>query len=75
MAWQGKTLSHIYRQIKDRTRNGDRTLDDIVRYMTEDDLVGWARNPGDGRTPAPGAQQALGALIRAWIETGAECPA
>lgn len=74
MAWQGKTLGEICRQIKDRSRNGDRSLDDIVRHMAEDGLVGWAWNPGGDRTPAPGTQQAFGALIRAWVETGAECP-
>lgn len=75
MAWQGKTLGEICRQIKDRTRNGDRSLDDIVHHMAEDGLVGWAWRPGGDRTPAPGTQEAFGALIRAWVETGAECPA
>lgn len=75
MAWQDKTLGEICRQIKDRTRNGDRSLDDIVHHMAEDGLVGWAWHPGGNRTPAPGTQAEFGALIRAWVETGAACPA
>jgi hypothetical protein len=42
--------------------------------MAEDHLVGWAWNPGDGRKPAPGTQAQFGALVQAWIDTGAKCP-
>ncbi|KAK0341748.1 hypothetical protein LTR94_025134 [Friedmanniomyces endolithicus] len=38
MGWQGKSLREICLQIKDRARNGDRSLDDIVHHMTEDHL-------------------------------------
>ncbi|MDR4308416.1 Isoquinoline 1-oxidoreductase subunit [Chelatococcus sambhunathii] len=74
MGWQGLTLGEICGQLKDPGRNGGRTLSDIRRHMSEDHLVGWAWHPGEGRRPAPGTQQAFGALISAWIETGAECP-
>jgi hypothetical protein len=33
---------------------------------------GW--HPGPGRDPAPGNQERLGELIKAWIDTGAQCP-
>ena len=75
MAWQGKTLGEICRQIKDPGRNGGHTLDQIVAHMSEDSLVGWAWSPGSGREPAPGTQATFGALIRAWAESGAACPA
>jgi len=74
MAWQGKTLGEICRQIKDPGRNGGHTLDQIVTHMSDDSLVGWAWAPGTGREPAPGTQAAFGALIRAWAESGAACP-
>ena len=75
MGWVGLPPGEICRQIKDRTRHGDRSLNDIVHHMAEDGLVGWAWNPGGDRTPAPGTQETFGALIRAWVETGAVCPA
>jgi hypothetical protein len=75
MAWLGRSLGQICEQIKDRERNGGKTLDEIAHHMGEDSLVGWAWAPGAGREPAPGTQQQLGALIRGWIDTGAECPA
>ncbi len=74
MAWQGQPLGEICQQIKDPARNGDRTLEQILAHMAEDSLVGWAWNPGYGREPAPGTQKAFGALLKAWIETGAACP-
>jgi hypothetical protein len=75
MAWEGKTLAEICAQIKDPARNGGRTLEDLVHHIGTDTLVGWAWHPGFGRTPAPGTQQEAGALVVAWIRTGAVCPA
>jgi len=75
MAWQGKTLGQICQQIKDRDRNGGRSLEAIREHMAEDHLVGWAWRPGPGRKPAPGTQEEFGRLVNAWIKTGAHCPA
>jgi cytochrome c5 len=75
MAWQGKSLSDICRQIKDPSRNGGRDLKALHAHMASDHLVGWAWNPGEGRTPAPGTQAAFGDLVQGWIDSGAECPA
>jgi hypothetical protein len=74
MAWEGKTLGEICDQIKDPRRNGGRSLNDLVHHIGSDTLVGWAWAPGFGRHPAPGTQQEAGALVAAWIETGAACP-
>jgi hypothetical protein len=74
MAWQGKSPNQICRQIKDPAQNGGRSLALLGEHMAKDDLVGWAWHPGDGRRPAPGTQEGFGAIISAWIDTGAECP-
>lgn len=74
MAWQGLTLGEICESLKDRERNGDRSLAEIVHHMEEDPLVGWAWEPGADREPVPGNQEVFGRLIRAWADTGAECP-
>ncbi len=75
MAWQGKTPGEICRQIKDPSRNGGKDLEALFDHMNEDELVGWGWTPGKGRAPAPGDQKTFGGLIRAWIDTGAACPA
>jgi len=74
MGWEGKALGEICAQIKDPARNGGRSLDDIVHHVGEDHLVGWAWAPGGSRQPAPGTQAQAGALLDAWVKTGAVCP-
>lgn len=74
MAWEGKTISQICAQIKDPARNGNRPLPDLIEHIGTDTLVGWAWAPGFGRTPAPGTQTEAGALVKAWVDSGAACP-
>ena len=74
MAWEGKSVGEICRQIKDPGRNGGRNLALLHEHLAHDDLVAWGWQPGAGRDPAPGSQALLGELIQAWIETGAQCP-
>jgi hypothetical protein len=74
MAWQGKSIGEICRQVKDRERNGGRDLALLHEHLAHDDLVAWGWQPGERREPAPGSQALLGELIQAWIDTGAHCP-
>ena len=75
MAWQHKSLAEICTQLKDPARNGGKTLNQIVEHMAHDSLVGWGWKPGVGREPAPGSQASFGALVKAWADSGAACPA
>ena len=75
MAWQRRTLGQICEQVKDLARNGGHTLAEIVEHMSRDELVGWAWKPGASRERAPGTQAAFGALVKAWADSGAVCPA
>ena len=74
MAWMGRDAAAICAQIKDRARNGGKTLEQIHEHTAHDALVAWGWEPGAGRTKAPGTQQEFAALVRAWIDTGAVCP-
>ena len=74
MAWQGKSIGEICRQLKDPDRNGGRDLALLHDHLARDDLVAWGWQPGAGREPAPGSQVLLGELVQAWIDTGAQCP-
>ncbi len=74
MAWQGLKVSEICQQVKDTSRNGNRSHADLITHMGEDHLVGWAWHPGEGRSAPPGSQETFAALVAAWVKTGAECP-
>jgi len=75
MAWEGRSLGSICEQLKDPARNGNRSVADILHHVVTDSLVKWAWNPGPGRSAAPGSNADFGALLRAWTEAGAHCPA
>ena len=75
MAWAGKTLGDICRQLQDPKRNGGKTMEAMIDHMAHDELVGWAWKPGGKRVPAPGTQAEFGALFKAWADSGAYCPA
>src|SRR5215203_1389262 len=75
MAWVGKSPRQICEQIKDPRRNGGKSLAQIVEHNAHDKaLVAWGWSPGSDREPAPGSQEQFGAIVAAWVETGAECP-
>jgi hypothetical protein len=74
MAWEGKSLGEICRQLKDQGVNGGRDLGLLQEHIAKDDLVAWGWKPGIGREPAPGNQELAGQLAQAWIDNGAECP-
>lgn len=74
MGWVGLSIPELCAQLKDPERNGGRSLAEVHEHNAEDGLVGWGWEPGEGRTPAPGSQEAFGALTQAWIDAGAGCP-
>jgi hypothetical protein len=68
-------LSQICIQLTDDAGNGGRSGADLATHVTNDPLVLWAWDPGTRREPAPGTAATFAALIRAWADTGAQCPA
>lgn len=74
MAWVGRTLPQICAQLKDPARNGGKSMEAMHAHMAEDKLVAYGWDPPAHLEPAPGSQQVLGALFRAWWDAGAHCP-
>ncbi len=74
MAWEGRSQHALCEQLKDPSRNGGKSLADIVEHSAHDELVAWGWAPGHGREPAPGSQATFGALMAAWVKDGAVCP-
>jgi hypothetical protein len=54
--------------------HGGKSLEQIVGHISQDHLVGWGWNPGGARAAAPGSPKEFGALIKAWVDSGAHCP-
>ena len=74
MVWFGKSSAEICAQIKDRNRNGDRSLEDVALHVRDDKLVAWGWAPGADREPAPGSAEATYQAIENWMAAGAPCP-
>jgi len=70
----GRPAGELCRQIKDPKQNGGRSLDALIDHITNDDLVGWGWNPGDGRTLPPLTRPETVAQLKIWIDGGAACP-
>jgi cytochrome c5 len=74
MVIQGETAGQFCRQLKDPTKNGHRTLAQIIEHVSSDELVGWGWNPGDGRTLPPLDRPEFVTAMKAWVDNGAACP-
>ncbi|MFK8033751.1 MAG: hypothetical protein AB8B94_06355 [Hyphomicrobiales bacterium] len=72
--WFGKSSSYICNQLKDPTRNGERTIKDVAVHLDHDLILHWAWNPGGTREPAPySLQETMDALMK-WSAAGTPCP-
>ncbi len=74
MVFQGRTPRQLALQLLDPKQNGGRNKAQLIDHMANDDLVGWAWHPGDGRTLPPMSRQALVTQVRLWIAKGAYAP-
>ncbi len=74
MVFQGRTPHQLALQLLDPKQNGGRTKAQLIDHMANDDLVGWAWHPGEGRTLPPMSRPAFAAQVRLWIAKGAYAP-
>lgn len=79
MAWEGLNRYEIARMMTDKTRNGNRTIDDLMHHLTEHELVLWAWNPGvdaegNARELPPVSKEEYIDAVKKWVEEGAIIP-
>ncbi len=75
MVFQGKTPAELARQLKDPKQNGGKTLEGILKHVSEDSLVrqsGWS--PADGKSKPALTHEEFAAKMREWIVNGAAIP-
>ncbi|MEM7115065.1 MAG: hypothetical protein AAF614_21685 [Chloroflexota bacterium] len=74
MGWLGKSNAEIAQTLLDPTLNGGRSHEDLLHHMSEDALVLWAWEPGEGRMPPPVPHDEFVAALEAWLAAGAPIP-
>jgi len=75
MIWEGLTDAQLCESIKDPKQNRGRDINQLVEHLTEDKLVMWGWNPGEGRTLVPIPHDEFSAKVKQWQAAGAPCPA
>jgi hypothetical protein len=80
MYWEGLSRTEIARSMTDPAKNGGRSIEELVKHLTEHELVLWAWEPGvdDEGTPRekpPVPVEEYIAAVKAWAEAGAVIPA
>lgn len=78
-AWEDKTPGEICRSLLNRRTNGNKSLTELVKHLTEDELVAWGWAPGKDnsgkeREPVPIAKPEFNRIVHAWAKMGAVCP-
>jgi len=79
MAWEGLSRVEIARSMINPENNGDRSLKEIEKHLTEDELVLWAFNPGvdqegNPREKPPVSEEDFIAAVKTWMDAGAPIP-
>ena len=79
MAWEGLSRNEIARVILDKSKNGNRSIDDIVDHLATNELVNWAFEPGVDphgvpREVPPVTKDIFLKAVKDWAEAGAIIP-
>ncbi|MGB3150799.1 MAG: hypothetical protein WBB27_09050 [Maribacter sp.] len=79
MGWQGVSRTEIAKQILDKETNGGKNHEELIKHMTEDELVLWAWEPGvdangKKRTPPPVSKEDFKTAVENWFKDGALIP-
>ncbi|MFK7934412.1 MAG: hypothetical protein AB8G22_12945 [Saprospiraceae bacterium] len=79
MAWEGLSAIEIAESMLDTERNGGRSVEEIEKHLTEDDLVLWVFEPGvdaDGiaREKPPVDKETYIKAVKEWVAAGAVIP-
>lgn len=79
MGWEGMTTIEIATAMVDPARNGGRSIADIEKHLTEDQLVLWAFEPGlkangETREMPPVSKAEFIQAVKDWVAAGAPIP-
>ena len=74
MGWEGLNDRDLCRALLDKSKNGNRSIEDLVHHMTEDALVLWGWTPGGNRTVPPYPHPVFVDYLNTWADLGAPCP-
>ena len=74
MVFQGHTPATLCAQLKDPSRNGGKSLEQLLHHVKEDALVKWGWSPGGARTKPPLTHAQFVKSFETWVRAGGACP-
>lgn len=74
LVFEGNSRGELCEQMRDRSRNGGKSPEELFHHIAEDKLVLWGWDPGVGRTPVSTPHAEVVAAMRAWVDSGCACP-
>lgn len=74
MGWKGLSDAELCTALKDETKNGGKSVAELVQHMANDKLVLWGWAPGGTRAPVSTPHSQFVTELRAWQTAGAPCP-
>lgn len=74
MVFQNKTPHELARQLVDPKQNGGKSHEQLLHHVSEDSLVLWGWDPGEGRTKPPLTHDEFTTAFRTWLDGGAIAP-
>jgi hypothetical protein len=75
MIFQARTPRQLAAQLLDTATNGHKSTADLIQHITEDGLVLYGWNPGDGKKIPPISHAEFVKQFERWISNGAFLPA
>ena len=74
MGWEGLDDHELATMLIDKTRNGNRSFEDLLHHMGEDPLVLWGWEPGGKRALPPLSHDEFMKELKTWLNNGAAIP-
>jgi hypothetical protein len=74
MVFQGRSAAQLCRQLQNPKQNGGLTAEQLIHHVTNDPLVLWGWNPGEGRATPPLTHDQFVAYVKQWLDNGGACP-
>lgn len=72
--WQDLASAEMCAQLTDPARNGNRSDEEILEHMAEDELVLWGWEPGADLEPVPVPHDEFVEILETWVAAGTPCP-
>lgn len=74
MVFIGLSAADLCETVKDKSKNGGRDFDALIRHVSEDRLVLWGWAPGGERAPVSIPHEEFVAKFKEWAAAGGPCP-